>query len=83
MQLSLVYILYIFLSFVFNISLLIPTDMEVKPIGYINSLFTFKNGTPRQPSVCPFARGTLQVDKSIFTNPEHSLEGLEEFSHVW
>lgn len=57
--------------------------MEVKPIGYINSLFTFKNGTPRQPSICPFARGTLQVDKSIFTNPEHSLEGIEEFSHVW
>lgn len=57
--------------------------MEVKPVGYINSLFTFKNGTPRQPSVCPFARGTLQVEKSIFTNPEHSLEGLEEFSHVW
>nr|XP_022332662.1 tRNA (adenine(37)-N6)-methyltransferase-like [Crassostrea virginica]XP_022332663.1 tRNA (adenine(37)-N6)-methyltransferase-like [Crassostrea virginica] len=57
--------------------------MEVKPIGYINSLFTFKNGTPRQPSVCPFARGSLEVEKSIFTNPDHSLEGLEEFSHVW
>ncbi|XP_061174769.1 tRNA (adenine(37)-N6)-methyltransferase-like [Saccostrea echinata] len=57
--------------------------MEMKPVGYINSLFTFKNGTPRQPSVCPFARGSLKIDKSIFTNPEHSLEGLEEFSHVW
>ncbi|XP_062617095.1 tRNA (adenine(37)-N6)-methyltransferase-like [Saccostrea cucullata] len=57
--------------------------MEMKPIGYINSLFTFKNGTPRQPSVCPFARGSLKIEKSIFTNPEHSLEGLEEFSHIW
>ena len=55
----------------------------MNPIGYVNSVFTYKNGTPRQPSLCPYARGTLTVEKSLFTNPEHSLEDLEEFSHVW
>ncbi|XP_015919693.1 tRNA (adenine(37)-N6)-methyltransferase isoform X2 [Parasteatoda tepidariorum] len=53
------------------------------PIGYISSCFKFKNGIPRQPTLCPSARGTLKIEKSVFTNPEHSLIGLEEFSHVW
>ncbi|XP_076102294.1 tRNA (adenine(37)-N6)-methyltransferase-like [Mytilus galloprovincialis] len=56
---------------------------SMKPIGYVSSVFTYKNGTPRQPALCPYARGTITIDKSIFTNPEHSLEDLEEFSHVW
>ncbi|KAG8455020.1 hypothetical protein GDO86_001294 [Hymenochirus boettgeri] len=42
-----------------------------------------KNGTPRQPSVCSLSRGCLRISKSIFNNPEHSLIGLEQFSHVW
>ncbi|CAC5394074.1 TRMO [Mytilus coruscus] len=56
---------------------------SMKPIGYVSSVFTYKNGTPRQPALCPYARGTMTIEKSIFTNPEHSLEDLEEFSHVW
>lgn len=53
------------------------------PIGYIASCFNSKNGIPRQPSLCPTAKGTLTIEKSVFTNPEHSLTGLEEFSHIW
>ncbi|KAM4808522.1 tRNA (adenine(37)-N6)-methyltransferase [Rhinophrynus dorsalis] len=53
------------------------------PIGYIESCFTAKNGTPRQPSVCSLSRGCLRISKSVFNNPEHSLMGLEQFSHVW
>ncbi|GFS34409.1 hypothetical protein TNIN_101391 [Trichonephila inaurata madagascariensis] len=53
------------------------------PIGFISSCFKSKNGIPRQPSLCPKAKGTLSIEKNIFTNPEHSLIGLEEFSHVW
>lgn len=56
---------------------------EMQPIGFIQSLFTFKNGTPRQSSICQHARGSLTIEKSVFNNPEHSLEGLELFSHVW
>ncbi|XP_076465229.1 tRNA (adenine(37)-N6)-methyltransferase-like isoform X2 [Babylonia areolata] len=57
--------------------------MQMRPIGYLRSVFQFKNGTPRQPSLCSAARGSMTVDKSIFNNPEHALEGLEQFSHAW
>lgn len=53
------------------------------PIGHLKSVFKFKNGTPRQAGVCSTARGILTINKSVFNNPEHSLEGLEEFSHAW
>lgn len=53
------------------------------PIGYFRSVFQYKNGTPRQPSLCSMARGSLTVEKAVFNNPEHALEGLEQFSHAW
>ncbi|XP_018410577.1 PREDICTED: tRNA (adenine(37)-N6)-methyltransferase [Nanorana parkeri] len=54
-----------------------------KPIGYIESCFAEKNGTPRQPSVCSLSRGCLKISKSVFNNPEHSVMDLQQFSHVW
>ncbi|XP_070176574.1 tRNA (adenine(37)-N6)-methyltransferase-like [Littorina saxatilis] len=57
--------------------------MQTKPIGYLRSVFQYKNGTPRQPSLCSSARGSLEIEKSVFNNPEHALEGLEQFSHAW
>ncbi|KAK7079682.1 hypothetical protein SK128_024457, partial [Halocaridina rubra] len=54
-----------------------------KPIGYLKTCFQCKNGTPRQGSVANFSRGSLQVEKHTFNNPQHSLEGLQEYSHVW
>lgn len=53
------------------------------PIGYVKSCFKSKNGTPRQPSVCSYSRAKLQILKSTFVCPSHSLEGLAQFSHVW
>nr|XP_054754452.1 tRNA (adenine(37)-N6)-methyltransferase-like [Lytechinus pictus] len=53
------------------------------PIGYIRSCFKSKNGTPRQPSVCGYARAKLEILKSVFVCPDHSLDGLSQFSHVW
>ncbi|KAJ7380276.1 hypothetical protein OS493_010992 [Desmophyllum pertusum] len=58
-------------------------NSEMKPIGFVESCFKEKNGIPRQPSVCPAAKAKLCVSVKGFTNPEHSLEGLENFSHVW
>ncbi|XP_059161495.1 tRNA (adenine(37)-N6)-methyltransferase-like [Physella acuta] len=55
----------------------------MKPIGTMKSVFHYKNGTPRQSSLCQTARGILTIEKTIFNNPEHSLEGLEQFSHAW
>ncbi|KAK6179980.1 hypothetical protein SNE40_012215 [Patella caerulea] len=57
--------------------------MEMCAIGVMKSVFLYKNGTPRQSSVCQRARGSITIDKSIFNNPDHSLQGLEEYSHVW
>jgi len=50
-------------------------------IGTIRTCFREKNGTPRQPGLCPSAGGAIQVE--TFSNPTHSLDGLEEYSHVW
>ena len=56
---------------------------DMKPIGFVQSCFKEKNGIPRQPSVCPGAKAKLCVSVKGFTNPEHSLDGLQNFSHVW
>ncbi|XP_038071409.1 tRNA (adenine(37)-N6)-methyltransferase-like isoform X2 [Patiria miniata] len=58
-------------------------DILGSPIGFIQSCFKSKNGTPRQPSVCAFSRAKLTVLKEVFPNPEHSIQGLGQFSHVW
>lgn len=57
--------------------------IQTLPIGYINSCFSMKNGTPRQPTVCGPSRAELQIQQSVFNNPEHALVGLEQYSHVW
>ncbi|XP_042883265.1 tRNA (adenine(37)-N6)-methyltransferase-like [Penaeus japonicus] len=54
-----------------------------KPIGHIKSWFHHKNGTPRQGSVTTLSRGIIRIDKKVFNNPQHSLEGLQEYSHIW
>ncbi|XP_077514259.1 tRNA (adenine(37)-N6)-methyltransferase-like [Amblyomma americanum] len=58
-------------------------SFEFQPIGYIQTAFRFKNGTPRQGCICPNSQAVLTLDKQVFTCPEHSLEGLDKFSHVW
>ncbi|KAM9769619.1 tRNA (adenine(37)-N6)-methyltransferase [Menidia menidia] len=58
-------------------------NIQTVPIGYIESCFSTKNGTPRQPTVCGPSRARLRLRQSVFNNPEHALEGLEQFSHVW
>ncbi|XP_059499848.1 tRNA (adenine(37)-N6)-methyltransferase isoform X2 [Stegostoma tigrinum] len=58
-------------------------SIQTVPIGYIESCFMAKNGTPRQPTICSLSRARLKISKTIFNNPEHSLMGLDQFSHVW
>ena len=57
--------------------------LKVKPIGHMKSGFLFKNGTPRQPTVAPSSKGEIKISKAVFTNPNHSLQGLDAYSHVW
>ncbi|KAB1204192.1 Nef-associated protein 1 [Morella rubra] len=51
------------------------------PIGIIQSCFSTRNGTPRQPLLVPLARAGLIFDSSRV--PPASLEGLGEYSHCW
>lgn len=53
------------------------------PIGLISSCFKNKNGIPRQPSLCQTSKARLEINKTSFTNPEHSVIGLNEFTHIW
>lgn len=54
-----------------------------KPIGVVRSDFPEKRAVPRQPSVCSKLAGYIELSKDVFNNPEHSLERLSEFSHLW
>ncbi|MBI5596869.1 MAG: tRNA (N6-threonylcarbamoyladenosine(37)-N6)-methyltransferase TrmO [Elusimicrobia bacterium] len=53
----------------------------MRPIGILRSPFKEKFGTPRQAHLAPGAAATLKVVAEFL--PEHSLEGLSGFSHVW
>eukprot|EP00049_Salpingoeca_infusionum_P002509 m.57695 g.57695 ORF g.57695 m.57695 type:complete len:525 (+) comp11618_c0_seq2:138-1712(+) len=53
----------------------------MKPIGYIQSCFKRKNGTPRQPNLCATSVATLKV--TSFDNSEHAVQDLKQYSHVW
>ncbi len=54
---------------------------DIKPIGYLESCYRDKFGTPRQPGLSPQAWSKLRLRSDL--QPEQALEGLESFSHVW
>lgn len=39
-----------------------------------------RNGTPRQPLLCPLARSRVVLAPHV---PASCLEGLEQYSHCW
>lgn len=53
----------------------------MEPIGFIDSCFKDKFGTPRQPGLVKQAWARLKIRPDL--QPEESLQGLEGFSHVW
>lgn len=57
--------------------------LSLRPIGTVTTWFPQKKGTPRQPGICVGSRGKLTLSNGVFTNPEHALEGLDGFSHMW
>lgn len=62
-----------------------PTDdtIKFKPIGIIRTVFPEKRCLPRQAVLGANFLSKMEFLPSIFTNPEHSLEGLNDFSHIW
>jgi len=57
--------------------------IELSIIGTIKTKFKERRCVPRQPGLCPLAQACLTISNSIFTNPNHALEGLSDFSHMW
>ncbi|XP_057968881.1 uncharacterized protein LOC131158204 isoform X2 [Malania oleifera] len=57
------------------------TSYPMMPIGIIQSCFSNRNGTPRQPLLVPLSRACLVFDAAQV--PPASLEGLEGYSHCW
>lgn len=55
--------------------------MQLTPIGFIRSCFPEKFGTPRQPGLVPQSEQVLELLPEV--QPELSLLGLQEFSHLW
>ncbi|XP_058834188.1 tRNA (adenine(37)-N6)-methyltransferase isoform X2 [Topomyia yanbarensis] len=63
----------------------VPTNdvISFNPIGVIKTLFPEKRAVPRQANVAAKLISRIEMDPTVFNNPEHSLEGLETFSHIW
>lgn len=57
--------------------------LKLKPIGIISTWFPNKRATPRQSGICGRVPGKLTLYNSVFTNPDHALQGLQDFSHMW
>lgn len=53
----------------------------MEPIGYIESCYKDKFGTPRQPGLVKNAWAQLKIRADL--QPAEALQGLEGFSHVW
>ena len=56
-------------------------DIIFQPIGFIETCFKERFGTPRQPSLVPASWGILRLRPEL--NLAGAFEGLEGFSHVW
>lgn len=57
--------------------------LSFEPIGFIESPFDTKNGTPRQSQLVGSATSRLRLSHGRLMHPEHALEGLADYSHVW
>lgn len=53
---------------------------DFQAIGYVNSCFPGRCGTPRQGILAPSTIGKIVLSRQI---PPASLEGLAEYSHLW
>ncbi|KAF7065638.1 hypothetical protein CFC21_071726 [Triticum aestivum] len=58
-----------------------PASYPTAPIGTVQSCFSTRNGTPRQPLVVPLARATVVLNPARVA--AEALEGLASYSHCW
>lgn len=58
-------------------------DLPVISVATLESIFNKKNGTPRQSGLCPQSKGIVRLHRTLFNNPMHALEGMDQFQYVW
>lgn len=58
-------------------------SLIIRSIGTIRSVFVDKRAVPRQANIAETILSRIELCKDIYTNPEQSLETLEDFSHFW
>ncbi len=56
-------------------------EYKFTPIGWLESCYTAKFGTPRQSGLSRAAIAKLRLRADL--QPEQSLQGIEGFSHLW
>lgn len=56
-------------------------NQQINFIGYVESCYIDKFGTPRQPGLAPDSKAFLRINPEW--QPEDSLHGMNGFSHVW
>jgi tRNA (adenine37-N6)-methyltransferase len=61
----------------------VEEGLHVKPIGVIRSVYKLCVGTPRQGLLAPNARGYVDLFALGNSSPASSVNGLEEYSHIW
>jgi tRNA-Thr(GGU) m(6)t(6)A37 methyltransferase TsaA len=57
------------------------TPWTFAPIGVARTVFREKYSIPRQPGLCPHARGTLELDADPHLRA--ALRGIDGFTHLW
>lgn len=64
-----------------NPTIPIIKPIEIQTIGVIESCFRDRFGTPRQSGLIKASTAKLILNKSL--QPESSLQGLSDYSHLW
>lgn len=59
------------------------SNFDLVSIGTMESIFNKKNGTPRQSGICPQSKGIIRLHKTLFNNPGHLFDGIDQFEFVW
>lgn len=57
------------------------SQQTIRFIGFVESCYIDKFGTPRQPGLAPDSKAFLRINREW--QPEDSLQGLNGFSHIW
>jgi len=56
-------------------------NYQIEPIGVVHSCYKEKFGIPRQPGLVSAAKAVIELEPRF--GSRESVEGLEQYSHIW